>query len=71
MIEVKISVERDIYDKELKSITTIGTEETFALPNKYNNADKTTLIRGVKDFLEKAISQGELRNSDTFPEGHT
>jgi hypothetical protein len=57
MIEIKVTVEKDVLDKETNLMTTIGTEETFVLPEKYNNADKTTLIRSVRDFTEKAITQ--------------
>lgn len=65
MIEVRISVEEDIYDKNLKSTTTIGTEETFVLPEGYTAVDKFTLIRGVRDFLKKAIAQ---HGKDTLSE---
>ena len=61
MIEIKVSIEEDVLDKETNLTTTIGTEETFALPDKFNAVDKFTLIRGVRDFLENAISQAELR----------
>lgn len=65
MIEIKVTIEKDIIDKETNLMTTIGTEETFVLPEKYNNADKTTLIRGVRDFIEKAITQ---HDEDALPE---
>ena len=57
MIEVKVSVEKDVFDKETNLTTTIGTEETFVLPEGYTAVDKFTLIRSVRDFLKKAISQ--------------
>ena len=64
MIEIKVSIEEDVLDKETKLITTIGTEETFVLPEKFNAVDKFTLIRSVRDFLKKAISQ---RVEDALP----
>ena len=73
MIEIKVSIEEDVLDKETNLTTTIGTEETFTLPDKFNAVDKFTLIRGVRDFLENAISQAELRQQkrdveDAVPE---
>ena len=61
MIEIKVSIEEDVLDKETNLTTTIGTEETFALPEKFSAVDKFTLIRGVRDYLENVISQAELR----------
>ena len=57
MIEVRISIEQDVLDKETNLTTTIGTEETFVLPEKFNAVDKFTLIRDVRDYLEKTITQ--------------
>lgn len=65
MIEVKVSIEEDVIDKETNLTTTIGSEETFALPKGYTAVDKFTLIRGVRDFLKKAITQ---YGKDTLPE---
>ena len=65
MIEIKVTVEQDVLDKETNLTTTIGTEETFMLPEKFNNADKTTLIRGVRDYLEEMITQ---HDEDALPE---
>jgi len=57
MIEVKVSIEEDVLDKKTNLTTTIGFEETFALPKGYTAVDKFTLIREVRDFLKKEISQ--------------
>ena len=65
MIEVKVSVEGDVLDKETNLITTIGVEEIFVLPEKFNAVDKFTLIRGVRDFIKKAIAQ---HSKDTLSE---
>ena len=65
MIEVKVSIEEDVIDNETHLTSTIGSEETFALPGNFNAVDKFTLIRGVRDFLEKAITQ---YGKDTLPE---
>ena len=65
MIEIKVSIEEDIIDKETNLITTIGSEETFVLPEKFNAVDKFTLIRGVRDYLEKTIAQ---HDEDALPE---
>ena len=65
MIEVKVSVEGDVLDKETNLITTIGVEEIFVLPEKFNAVDKFTLIRSVRDFIKKAIAQ---HSKDTLSE---
>ena len=65
MIEIKVSVEGDVIDKETNLITTIGVEDTFVLPEGYTAVDKFTLIRGVRDFLKKAIAQ---HGKDTLSE---
>lgn len=65
MIEVKVSIEEDVLDKKTNLTTTIGSEETFALPKGYTAVDKFTLIREVRDFLKKAIAQ---HGKDTLSE---
>ena len=65
MIEVKVSIEEDVLDKETNLTTTIGSEETFMLPEKFNAVDKFTLIRSVRDYLEKMITQ---HDEDALPE---
>ena len=56
MIEIKVTVEKDVIDKETNLTTTIGSEETFMLPEGYNAVDKFTMIREVQEFLEKTIT---------------
>jgi len=65
MIEVRISVEQDVLDKDTNLTTTIGTEETFMLPEKFSAVDKLTLIRSVRDYLEKTITE---HDEDALPE---